>query len=68
MPAHSTEVDLGILAGSDTEFRCLTLYFIVLDRFAIGTPDKAREDDTMFDPTHQDWHKYLGRRPPGPAR
>ena len=54
------DIDLGILAGSDTEFRSETLYFLVLDRFSIGNPGKARETDEMFDPTHEDWHKYWG--------
>ncbi|MEK7954365.1 alpha-amylase family glycosyl hydrolase [Luteolibacter soli] len=54
------DVELGILAGSDTEFRSETLYFLVLDRFAVGNPDKVREEDEMFDPTHQDWHRYWG--------
>lgn len=53
-------IDLGVLAGSDVEFRSETIYFIVLDRFAVGNPDKAREDDEMLDPNHEDWHKYWG--------
>ena len=52
--------DLGVLVGSDVEFRAEIIYFIVLDRFAIGDPRKARENDELFDPTHQDWHKYWG--------
>ncbi|MFD0893737.1 hypothetical protein KBB96_09965 [Luteolibacter ambystomatis] len=51
---------LKILADSDVEFRSETIYFIVLDRFAIGNPDKAREADEMFDASHQDWQKYWG--------
>jgi cyclomaltodextrin glucanotransferase len=62
--AHDDEtdedIDLGILAGSDTEFRSETLYFLVLDRFSIGNAGKEREEDEMFDATHQDWHKYWG--------
>lgn len=54
------EMDLKTMAGSDTEFRSETLYFMVLDRFHSGNPDKPREDDEMFDPTHQDWRKYWG--------
>lgn len=52
--------DLGVLAGSDVEFRAETLYFVVLDRFASGKPDKPREDDEMFDPGQSDWNKYWG--------
>lgn len=49
------------MAGSDVEFRCETIYFLVLDRFAIGKPDKQRgESDEMFDGSHQDWNKYWG--------
>ncbi len=54
------EIDLGVLAGSDVEFRSETIYFLVLDRFAAGNPGKSREDDEMFDGTHQDWRKYWG--------
>jgi cyclomaltodextrin glucanotransferase len=54
------EIELGVIAGSDVEFRSETIYFMVLDRFAIGSPDKGRETDEMFDPSHQDWHKYWG--------
>jgi cyclomaltodextrin glucanotransferase len=53
-------IDLKSLAGSDTEFRAETLYFIVLDRFHAGSPDKPREDDEMFDPDHRNWRKYWG--------
>lgn len=64
MPVAATirneELDLGILAGSDVEFRSETIYFLVLDRFAIGNPGKNREDDEMFDVSHQDWRKYWG--------
>lgn len=58
-----TEIQEGaleVIAGSDVEFRSETIYFVVLDRFAAGNPDKAREDDTMFDASQQDWHKYWG--------
>src|SRR5688500_15909644 len=54
------EIELGVIAGSDVEFRSETIYFMVLDRFAIGSPDKGRETDEMFDPSQQDWHKYWG--------
>lgn len=54
------EVERGVIAGSDVEFRAQTIYFLVLDRFAIGAPHKDREPDEMFDPTHQDWNKYWG--------
>jgi cyclomaltodextrin glucanotransferase len=60
MKSKEAEIDLGVLAGSDVDFRCETIYFLVLDRFASGKPDKARVDDPMFDPTHQDWNKYWG--------
>ncbi|MCW1925153.1 alpha-amylase family glycosyl hydrolase [Luteolibacter arcticus] len=53
-------IDLGVLAGSDVEFRAETIYFLVLDRFAEGNPGKDREDDEMFDASRQDWHKYWG--------
>jgi len=53
-------VDLGVLGGSDIEFRSETIYFLVLDRFAIGNPGKEREEDEMFDARHRDWHKYWG--------
>ena len=54
------KVDLGILAGSDVEFRSETIYFLVLDRFAIGSAGKKREEDEMFDPSHSNWQKYWG--------
>jgi len=61
MPSHSTQdVDLGLLAGSDIEFRAETLYFIVLDRFASGKPGKPRKDDPLFDSEQKDWGKYWG--------
>lgn len=60
MSESNEEIDLGIIAGSDVEFRSETIYFLVLDRFAIGNPDKGREEDSMFDATHQDWGKYWG--------
>lgn len=58
--AQRKEVELGCLAGSDVEFRAETIYFLVLDRFSVGNPHKDREDDKMFDATHQDWRKYWG--------
>ncbi len=58
--SDEAEIDLGVLSGSDVEFRSETLYFIVLDRFFAGNPDKQREDDEMFDGTHQDWGRYWG--------
>jgi cyclomaltodextrin glucanotransferase len=54
------DIDLGIMAGSDIEFRSETIYFLVLDRFAVGNPDKDREEDDMFDASHTDWRKYWG--------
>jgi cyclomaltodextrin glucanotransferase len=60
MSEDSAEIDLGVIAGSDVEFRSQTMYFIVLDRFASGNPNKAREEDVMFDPAHEDWNKYWG--------
>jgi len=60
MSESNEDLDLGIIAGSDVEFRSETIYFLVLDRFAVGNPDKDREDDLMFDGTHQDWGKYWG--------
>ncbi len=58
--AHDDEIDLGVLAGSDVEFRAQTLYFLVLDRFAVGNAGKQREEDFMFDPSQTDWRKYWG--------
>ncbi|GAA5126494.1 hypothetical protein JIN84_15565 [Luteolibacter yonseiensis] len=54
------EIDLGVMAGSDVEFRSETIYFLVLDRFSVGNPDKDRETDPMFDSSHTDWSKYWG--------
>lgn len=51
---------LEVIYGSDTEFRAETIYFLVLDRFASGKPDKERVEDEMFDPAHEDWQKYWG--------
>jgi cyclomaltodextrin glucanotransferase len=60
MSEESNEIDLGVLAGSDIEFRSETIYFLVLDRFAIGNPNKARIDDPMFDASHENWSLYWG--------
>lgn len=49
-----------VFVVTDVEFRSETIYFIVVDRFAVGSPDKPREDDETFDPTHGNWHKYWG--------
>lgn len=49
-----------ILAVSDLEFRAETIYFLVVDRFAVGRPDKEREDDDLFDPNHENWDRYWG--------
>ncbi|MDB6077461.1 MAG: amyA [Akkermansiaceae bacterium] len=57
---NSDSIELGLLAGSDIEFRAETIYFLVLDRFNSGTPGKHREGDELFDQTHQDWNKYWG--------
>lgn len=48
------------LAVTDVEFRSETIYFVVLDRFATGKPGKNREDDPLFDPDQEEWHKYWG--------
>lgn len=48
------------LTGTDVEFRSETIYFLVLDRFAAGKPDKEREDDPLYDPTQQNWNHYWG--------
>lgn len=56
----ANEVDTGLLAGQETEFRSETIYFLVLDRFDAGSPGKNREEDEMYDPEHRDWHKYWG--------
>ncbi|MBX3743633.1 MAG: hypothetical protein KF712_21790 [Akkermansiaceae bacterium] len=57
----SEKLELETLAGSDVEFRSDTMYFLVLDRFECGTPEKAREkEDEMYDGSHQDWRKYWG--------
>ena len=53
-------IDLDVLSGSDIEFRAETIYFLVVDRFAEGKPDKERVEDEMFDPSQEDWHKYWG--------
>ncbi|MES2996385.1 MAG: alpha-amylase family glycosyl hydrolase [Verrucomicrobiota bacterium] len=50
----------GILSGSDIDFRSRTIYFLVTDRFASGSPGKLREDDELFDASQQDWRKYWG--------
>lgn len=60
MSEHEDELELGVIAESDVEFRAETIYFIVLDRFAAGSPDKAREPDEMYDSTQEDWNKYWG--------
>lgn len=52
---YEDDIDLGVLAGSDVEFRAQTIYFLVLDRFAIGNARKRRVKDVMFDATHTDW-------------
>ena len=57
---ETIDVNLGVLSGSDIEFRAETIYFLVLDRFASGNPGKERVDDDMFDATQEDWHKYWG--------
>lgn len=57
---ESPQLNLKTLSGSDIEFRAETIYFLVLDRFHAGNPDKAREEDDLFDPHHQDWGKYWG--------
>lgn len=48
------------MAGSDVEFRSETLYFLVVDRFCAGNPDKNRESDSLFDASQEDWRKYWG--------
>ena len=60
MSDTADEIDLGIMAGSDVEFRSETIYFLVLDRFAIGNAGKGREEDVMFDPSHSNWNLYWG--------
>ncbi|MFD2256122.1 alpha-amylase family glycosyl hydrolase [Luteolibacter algae] len=60
MSEQMEEVDLGIMAGSDAEFRSETIYFVVLDRFSVGNAKKSREKDEMFDASHQEWGKYWG--------
>ena len=57
---NDIDIDLGVMAGSDVEFRSETIYFLVLDRFAVGNPNKNREEDAMFDASHSDWNKYWG--------
>lgn len=59
-PGQEARTALGTLAASDAEFRPEVIYFVVLDRFAIGNPGKEREPDEMFDPNHRDWKKYWG--------
>ena len=57
MANHTQANDEASRTGADVEFRSETLYFIVLDRFATGSPNKQREDDEMCDPTQKDWNK-----------
>lgn len=49
-----------IFSLSDVEFRAETLYFLVVDRFAVGCPEKARRDDELYDPEQEDWNRYWG--------
>jgi cyclomaltodextrin glucanotransferase len=49
-----------VLVVTDVEFRSETIYFLVVDRFAAGSPDKTREDDELFDVAQEDWNKYWG--------
>jgi len=58
--SDAEDLELDVVAGSDVEFRAETIYFIVLDRFAEGKPLKPREEDEMYDPSHEDWNKYWG--------
>lgn len=55
---HHSKKELGVLSGFDAEFHSETPYFLVLNRFAIGSSKKERVEDEMFDPRHRDWHKY----------
>lgn len=52
--------ELAAVAATDIEFRAETIYFLIIDRFACGSPHKIREDDEMFDAGQNDWHKYWG--------
>jgi cyclomaltodextrin glucanotransferase len=45
---------------SDEEVRGETIYFVVLDRFNVGTKGNVGKDSSLNDATHQDWHKYWG--------
>ncbi len=62
MDGGEVEIDelYEALAVTDVEFRSETIYFLVLDRFAAGRPDKEREQDELFDPTHEHWHRHWG--------
>jgi len=57
---NDLENDLDLLAASDVEFRSETMYFLVVDRFNSGKPEKGRVEDPMFDPEQKDWGKYWG--------
>ena len=48
------------LEMSDEEVRGETIYFVVLDRFNVGTKDNVGKDSTLNDATHTDWKKYWG--------
>ncbi len=57
---ENSTIELDVISGSDIEFRAETIYFLVIDRFAVGNPGKERVEDEMFDPDQEDWHKYWG--------
>lgn len=57
---NDLESELDVLAGSDVEFRSETIYFLIVDRFNSGKPEKGRVEDPMFDPQQKDWGKYWG--------
>lgn len=54
------ELDLGVMSGSDVEFRSETIYFLVVDRFASGNTGKDHQEDEMYDESRSDWLKYWG--------
>ena len=45
---------------SDEEVRGETIYFIVVDRFNVGTQHNVGKDTSLNDPSRHDWNKYWG--------
>lgn len=49
-----------VIVVTDVEFRAEILYFLVVDRFAVGSPNKSHGDDERFDPLRENWDKFWG--------